>query len=250
MTDNRKAKAFVWFQVRQEGKQFSRRCRIGHRLIVSDKRYNKTMNQDPPIALVTGASSGIGAATTQLLLEDGYVVVGASRQKAALDALGEESGNRFVPLVLDVNDDHSVSTLFDRLPPAYQWIDVLVNNAGHDIGGRRRFDKGSLAQWTNIIETNLSGVVRVTHEVIGRMVERGAGHIVNMGSVAGLQGYASGTIYSASKHAVHGFSESLRMDYAGSGIRVTEILPGLVKTQFAANRFSYEEGNEEIFLPY
>ncbi|NKB76169.1 MAG: SDR family NAD(P)-dependent oxidoreductase [Gammaproteobacteria bacterium] len=203
------------------------------------------MNQNTQIALVTGASSGIGSATAKLLAESGFRVIGAGRNVEALETLCAALGDQFFPLALDVNDWDSVSTLFDRLPMEYHQIDVLVNNAGHDIGGRRRFDEGDVEQWVNIIETNISGVVRVTKLIVEGMVARGAGHVVNMGSVAGLHGYASGAMYSASKHAIHGFSESLRLDYVGSGIRVTEILPGLVKTQFAANRFSYASDNEE-----
>ena len=220
-------------------------CVEGSGFILWDKRYNMAMNQNTQIALVTGASSGIGSAIAKSLIEAGFTVIGAGRNMDALQMLSGQLGEPFVPLLLDVNDSDSVATLFDRLCPQYHQIDVLVNNAGHDVGGRRRFDQGDTEQWVNIIETNVSGVIRVTRRIIGGMINRGNGHIVNMGSVAGLHGYASGSIYSASKHAIHGFSESLRLDYVGMGIRVTEILPGLVKTRFAANRFSHEIDNEE-----
>jgi NADP-dependent 3-hydroxy acid dehydrogenase YdfG len=130
-----------------------------------------------------------------------------------------------------------VESLLSRLPDDWRSIDILVNNAGHDEGGRRRFDEGSADQWASIIETNVIGLIRTTRAVIPAMVERDHGHIVNIGSIAGISPYATGTIYSGSKHAVHGFSESLRLDFAGTGIRVTEILPGLVRTNFALTRW-------------
>ena len=200
------------------------------------------MNTDRSIALVTGASSGIGEAIVRTLVDSHYFVIGTSRLEDSLKPLQDALSDHFLPVTLDVTSDESVKTLFSRLPDEWQAIDVLVNNAGHDVGGRRRFDEGDIAQWLDIIQTNVSGMVRVSHQIIAKMVAQNSGHIVNMGSVAGLQGYGSGSLYSASKHAVHGFSESLRMDFANSGIRVTEILPGLVKTRFAENRFSYEAG--------
>ncbi|MDH3389340.1 MAG: SDR family oxidoreductase, partial [Gammaproteobacteria bacterium] len=118
----------------------------------------------------------------------------------------------------------------------FDQIDILINNAGHDTGGRRRFDEGSAGQWCDIIETNVQGMIRMTHVLVGGMLQRGRGHIINLGSIAGLKPYASGSAYVASKYAVHGLSETLRLDYAGKGIRVTEIMPGLVRSGFAGQR--------------
>ena len=188
-------------------------------------------------ALVTGASSGIGESITISLLNNDYRVICASRSGDKLAAFSSGLGSGAHPLELDVTDASSVASLLTRLPENWRSIDVLVNNAGHDEGGRHRFDEGSMAQWASIIETNVIGLIRTTHAVIPGMIERDNGHIVNIGSVAGISPYATGTIYSASKHAVHGFSESLRLDFAGTGIRVTEILPGMVRTNFALNRW-------------
>ena len=199
-----------------------------------------------PIALVTGASSGIGEAICRLLVSHPYRVIGAARNEAKLQTLAAEFGESFHPLVLDVNDAESVASLVDRLPAALQRIEVLINNAGHDIGGRRSFELGSAVQWSHIIETNVQGLMRVTHAVIHGMLERGQGHVLNMGSIAGIKPYVTMAAYGASKYAVHGFSEGLRLDYAGKGIRISEIMPGLVRTDFASARLG-DADKAEVF---
>jgi len=186
------------------------------------------------VALVTGAGSGIGEATARRLAEAGAAVICAGRRLDRVEAVAGAIGGHAV--VLDVSDPASVESLGERLPERLRAIDVLVNNAGHDAGGRRRFDEGEADEWARIVETNVTGLIRVTRAIIPGMVERDRGHVVNIGSVSGFVPYKTGTIYAASKHAVHGFSESLRMDFAGTGVRVTEILPGLVRTGFALAR--------------
>ena len=198
-------------------------------------------------ALVTGATSGIGESIAAMLVQSGCRVICAGRRVEKLAALGETLGPAAHTLALDVSDADSVESLDSRLPEDWRDIDILVNNAGHDQGGRRRFDEGQAAQWASIIETNVTGLIRATHAVIPGMIARDHGHIVNIGSVAGLAAYATGTIYAASKHAVHGFSESLRLDFAGTGIRVTEILPGLVRTNFALNRWHDQKRADSFY---
>ena len=208
------------------------------------------MTSTSPIALITGASSGIGEAICRLLISHHYSVIGAARTESKLQALGEELGSLFHPLVLDVCDAASVSELINRLPENLSSIDILINNAGHDIGGRRSFEQGSAQQWGDIIETNVQGLMRVTHAVIGGMLERGHGHVINLGSIAGLKPFATMAPYVTSKYAVHGFSECLRLDYAGKGIRISEIMPGLVRTDFAHQRLGDEEKAEEFYDSY
>ncbi|MDX1430894.1 MAG: SDR family oxidoreductase [Gammaproteobacteria bacterium] len=198
-------------------------------------------------ALVTGAGSGIGESVAAMLVAAGCRVVCAGRRMARLEALAAKLGAHARALELDVDDAASVASIGERLPAGWRDIEILVNNAGHDKGGRRRFDEGSAEQWAAIIETNVTGLIRVTRAIIPGMVERDRGHVVNIGSVAGLNAYATGTIYAASKHAVHGFSESLRLDFAGTGIRVTEILPGLVRTEFALNRWQDEARAQQFY---
>ena len=205
------------------------------------------MTSTPPIALVTGASSGIGEAICRLLISHQYRVIGAARTESKLQVLGAELGSLFHPLVLDVCDAVSVGELINRLPEKLRSIDVLINNAGHDIGGRRSFEQGTAQQWSDIIETNVQGLMRVTHAVIGGMLERDHGHVINLGSIAGLKPLATMAPYVTSKYAVHGFSESLRLDYAGRGIRISEIMPGLVRTGFAHQRLGDAEKAEEFY---
>ncbi len=223
-------------------------CRVGMRKDVAYSRYYSHTLEETEMAteaelpagstaLVTGASSGIGESIATVLANSGCRVICAGRRTDKLEDLGQKLGSAARVLELDVTDASSVQSLTSRLPEDWRSIDILVNNAGHDEGGRRRFDEGSAAQWASIIETNVNGLIRTTHAVIAGMIERDHGHVVNIGSIAGISPYATGTIYSASKHAVHGFSESLRLDFAGTGIRVTEILPGLVRTNFALNRW-------------
>ena len=189
------------------------------------------------IALVTGASSGIGAAIAEQLSELGCRVICAARRLQKLEVLCARLGETSVALELDVTDAESVSGVSQRLPVEWREIDILVNNAGHDVGGRSLFHQGSADQWASIIDTNVTGLIRVTRAVIPGMLERNRGHIVNIGSVSGIYPYATGTIYAGSKFAVHGFSESLRRDYTDTKIRVTEILPGMVQTGFAEARW-------------
>lgn len=196
------------------------------------------------VALVTGAGSGIGEATAHRLAEAGSEVICAGRRLDKVKTVAGAIGGH--ALALDVVDPESVESIEERLPARLREIDVLINSAGHDIGGRRRFDEGSADQWAKIIETNVTGLIRITRQVIPGMLARDRGHVVNIGSIAGLVAYKTGTIYAASKHAVRGLSESLRQDFAGTGVRVSEILPGMVRTEFALNRWK-DEGTAAAF---
>jgi 3-hydroxy acid dehydrogenase / malonic semialdehyde reductase len=183
------------------------------------------------IALVTGASSGIGAAIAEALVGAGGRVIAAARRLDRLSDLAAKLGAACHPLALDQTDDHSVRTLLERLPAAWRDIDIVINNAGHGIGGKRRFDAGTAEEWVGIIETNVSGMIRVSRAVIPGMLARGGGQIVNIGSAVGVQALPNDATYTTSKFAVHGFSKALRLDYLGR-IRVIEVLPGLVSTEF------------------
>lgn len=193
--------------------------------------------QPGSVALVTGASSGIGAATAAALAALGCRVVCGGRRMAPLQTVADKLGAKGLAIELDVDSERSVASLADRLPQDWREIDILVNNAGHDRGGRARFDQGSMAEWEAIIQTNVIGLIRVTRALIPAMIERDRGHIVNIGSISGYRPYAGGTLYAGAKHAVHGFSESLRLDFRNTGVRVTEILPGMVRTGFAQARW-------------
>lgn len=189
-------------------------------------------------ALVTGASSGIGAAAAQALAADGWRVVCAARRVDKLAALAESIGEAALAIDLDVSDPDSAASLPQRLPAGWREIDLLVNNAGHDVGGRRRFDRGDIADWAATLQTNAIGMMRVTHALVPAMAERGRGHVVNIGSIGAFEVNPGGAAYVASKAAVHGFSQALRADFKGKGVRVTEVVPGIVRTGFAETRWA------------
>ena len=197
------------------------------------------MTDDPilkpgAVALVTGASAGFGAAIAEVLIAKGCRVICTARRGDRLEALATRLGPDCHPLTLDVTDGRATAGLCESLPEDLREIDILVNNAGHDVGGRRRFEDGAVEDWAAIIETNVIGLIRVSHAVTTGMAARDRGHIINLGSIAGIGAFPEGSVYSASKHAVHGLSNSLRLDFAGSGIRVTEILPGTAKNRIRA----------------
>ncbi len=188
-------------------------------------------------ALVTGASSGIGASLARLLANKGYRVIGTARRRERLDDLAMELGDQFHALELDLNAQSSVDAITKELPSSWKHIDVLINNAGHDIGGRQPFQDGDCEQWLDIIETNVNGLIRITYALLPGMLERNRGHIVNIGSTSGIEPVPTTAVYSASKHAVNGFSESLRKELESTGVRVSQVLPGMVRTGFAEARF-------------
>jgi 3-hydroxy acid dehydrogenase/malonic semialdehyde reductase len=199
------------------------------------------------VALVSGASGGIGKAICRQLVDAGYRVVATARKLESLQSLQRELGDDLYPMVLDVTDAQAVRQVASSIPADFSDIGVVVNNAGHDVGGRRLFEEGSAEQWCDIIDTNVQGMIRLTHALVGGMLARGAGHVVNMGSIAGLKPYATGTAYVASKYAVHGLSETLRLDFAGRGIRVTEIMPGLVRSGFAEQRLGDAQQAKDFY---
>jgi 3-hydroxy acid dehydrogenase/malonic semialdehyde reductase len=195
------------------------------------------MNQGGRTALITGASSGVGEATAVLLAARGYRVICAARRMDRLERLAERLAPACFPMYLDVGDLASVDSLMERLPADLRAIDVLLNNAGQDEGGMVRFDEGQVDDWTRTVLVNFAGLVRVTHAVIPAMVKRGRGDIVNLGSITSRQASPKLAVYAATKHAVHGFSESLRAEYAAIGLRVIEVVPGVVRSEFALHRW-------------
>ncbi|MFI5020102.1 MAG: SDR family oxidoreductase [Alphaproteobacteria bacterium] len=211
------------------------------------------MSDDQPIlgaksvALVSGASRGIGAAMVHALAARGARVIATARKRERLDKLVERYGKDILPLVLDVTDAGAASGLVAALPAEWRAVDILINNAGSDVGGRRRFDEGGIEDWAATIETNVTGLMRVTRAVLPGMLARGRGHIVNLGSIAGLRPAAGMAAYNTSKAAVHMFSDSLRAELKGTGIRVSEIMPGTARTGFAEARWRGDKAAAERF---
>lgn len=198
-------------------------------------------------ALVTGASAGIGHATACMLSHAGARVICCARRLERLQIQLDELPGPGLAIELDVADAVSAASLPDRLPEDWQAVDILVNNAGSDIGGRQPFHEGDINQWAGTIQTNVTGLMQVTAAMLPGMLAREHGHVVNIGSTQGLAPVAGCGAYAASKFAVHGFSETLRQEYAGTGIRVSEVLPGMVKTNFAATRFFSAERGDEFY---
>ena len=194
-------------------------------------------NNSRRIALVTGASAGFGKAICTRLVRDGYQVVAAARRMDRLKALRDELGAAVYPVEMDVCDADAVARTREDVLSSLGHVDLLVNNAGLALGlepaHKARFD-----EWQTMIDTNVTGLARVTHAFLPHMVERGRGHVVNMGSVAAHYPYPGGNAYGATKAFVAQFSLNLRADLAGTGVRVTDVQPGLCGgTEFSNVRF-------------
>ena len=199
------------------------------------------------IALVSGASSGIGEGLAHALAERGLSVIATARKRERLAKLKARHGKAILPLALDVSDAAAAAGLMKALPAEWRAIDILVNNAGSDVGGRRRFDEGAVADWASTVATNVIGLMRVTHALLPGMLKRGRGHIVNLGSIAGLRPMAASAAYNTSKAAVHMFSDSLRAELKGTPLRVSEIMPGTVRTGFAEARWRGDKAEAKRF---
>lgn len=198
--------------------------------------------------LVTGAAGGMGTAISAALIEQGYRVVLVDRDEAALGALSASLGGETFALPLDVNDAPRVDRLPELLPEKFRAVDVLVNNAGHDIGGRKRFDVGSADDWADIVQTNLIGLMRVTRSLLPGMVSRNTGDVINMGSIGGLRMVLDMAPYNASKAGVHMLTDIIRGELAETGIRVTEIMPGLTRTGIIKSRYRGDEQEEKKYF--
>ena len=193
------------------------------------------------VVLVTGATSGIGEATARAFAEKGYRLVITGRRGERLEALKAELEAQFgaevLALVFDVRSEEECNNAIANLPEEFSQIDILVNNAGL-ASGLEHLNEGSSEDWNAMIDTNVKGLLYITRAVSNRMIERGkGGHIVNLGSTAGTQVYEKGNVYCATKHAVHAISHGMRIDLLRHRIRVTEIRPGMVETEFSVVRF-------------
>ena len=185
------------------------------------------------IAVVTGASSGIGAATATALTRSGFRVVGGARR---VDRVRKFVGEGGAALELDVTDRQSVESFVGEVSRRFRRIDVLVNNAG-GAWGLTPVEQSSDEDWTRMWQTNVQGLMYMTRACLPLLRKARYGHIVNLGSIAGFETYKGGACYTAVKHAVRAISRTLRLELNGEPIRVTEISPGLVETEFSVVRF-------------
>lgn len=189
-----------------------------------------------PIALVTGATSGIGEACARRLFEAGYRLIITGRNEARLAELYREFGPDTLPLAFDVRDREITEKTLGSLPEEWREVEVLVNNAGLALGLEPEYE-GDADDWDTMVDTNIKGLLYVTRAIVPGMVKRGKGHVVNIGSVAGDAAYANGAVYCATKAAVKNITDGLRIDVAHTPVRVTLLKPGLVETNFSRVRF-------------
>lgn len=191
------------------------------------------------IALITGASSGIGEACARKFAEGGYDLILTARRAEKLAELGAEleaEGTKVKTLTFDVRDAEAAETAVDSLEPEWRKIDVLINNAGLALGLNKEYE-GDPDDWNTMIDTNIKGLLTMTRLIVPGMVERNEGHVINIGSVAGDAAYAKGNVYCATKAAVKTITDGLRIDLAETAVRVTNLKPGLVETNFSNVRF-------------
>ena len=197
------------------------------------------------IILITGASSGIGEACAKLFAAQGGRLIFAARREQRLQSLvqqlQEDYQTESYVMNLDVQDAKAVQTALVDLPIAWRAIDVLVNNAGLSLGLNKLYED-NIDDWQQMIDTNIKGLLYVSRAIIPGMLQRQAGHIINIGSISGREVYSGGTVYCATKHAVRAISQGLKMDLHGTPIRVSEVQPGMVETEFGKVRF---HGNQQ-----
>jgi 3-hydroxy acid dehydrogenase / malonic semialdehyde reductase len=198
--------------------------------------------------LLTGAAGGMGTAIAKALVGAGYRMVLLDRDEGRVMSLARSLGSQTTTIVADITDGESVRMLPERIPNPFRPIDILVNNAGHDIGGRKRFDVGSADDWAAIVETNLIGLMRVTRAFLPEMVQRNTGDIVNMGSISGLRIVPDMAPYNASKAGIHMLTDVIRAELAETGIRVTEIMPGLTRTGIILTRYRGDRAKEKDYF--
>jgi 3-hydroxy acid dehydrogenase/malonic semialdehyde reductase len=189
---------------------------------------------------ITGASSGIGAATARRLAKEKARLLLCARRHDRLAEISQTLQQEFAVEVhyfaLDVRDLSQVQMQLNNLPDQWRDIDILINNAGL-ARGMNKLHEGNIQDWEEMIDTNLKGLLYVTRQLLPRMVGKNQGHIINIGSIAGHQTYPNGNVYCATKFAVRGLTEALRMDLNGTNIRVSLISPGMVETEFSHIRF-------------
>ena len=189
--------------------------------------------------LITGATSGIGLGCARKFAENGDRLILTGRNAEKLEAIKrelEEKGSQVLTLVFDVRDRAAATEAIESLPEQWRDIDVLVNNAGLALGLEPEYE-GDYEDWETMIDTNIKGLLIMTRLVVPRMVARNSGHVINIGSVAGDAAYAGGNVYCATKAAVKALTDGLRIDVADTAVRVTNLKPGLVETNFSNIRF-------------
>ncbi len=200
------------------------------------------------IAFITGATSGIGKATAQILAANGYNLIITGRRQELLKDLSiqisTETQADVVTLCFDVRDLNGVESAIDSLTGKWQDIDLLVNNAGLAVG-LDPVHSGVVDDWDRMIDTNVKGLLYISHKISPRMVAKGTGHIINLSSIAGHEAYPNGAAYCASKHAVEAITKAMRIELLPFGVKVGAISPGMVDTEFSIVRFKGDQEKAE-----
>lgn len=193
-----------------------------------------------PIVFITGASSGIGEATARVFASHGARLILAARRLARVENLArglrDDYGSHTLVSRLDVRERAAVEQFVEGLPAEWSAVDILVNNAGLS-RGLAKIHQGLVEDWEEMLDTNVKGLLYVSRAILPGMVERGSGHVVNLGSIAGREVYPNGNVYCASKFAERAITTGMRIDLNGTGVRVTTIDPGMVETEFSLVRF-------------
>lgn len=205
------------------------------------------------IALITGATSGIGKATAKILAQNNYNIIITGRRDDRLGKLAveiiEKLGADCYPLCFDIRNQEETEDAFYSLPAEWQNIDLLVNNAGL-AAGLEPIQDGDITDWHQMIDTNIKGLLYISKIVSKIMVERKSGQIINVGSVAGKEAYANGTVYCATKHAVEALTKGMRIDMNPYGIKVGSVCPGAVETEFSMVRLKDNNANEKVYAGF
>lgn len=204
------------------------------------------------IALITGATSGIGKASAEIFAKHGYGIIATGRRKDRLDKLAADLQGRYHvkvhTLCFDIRRQEEVKKNIASLPAEFRNIDVLLNNAGL-ASGLSTIQEGDIDDWEKMIDTNVKGLLYMTKEVANLMIPRKTGHIINVGSVAGKEVYPNGNVYCATKHAVDALNKAMRIDLLPHNIRVSAINPGMVETEFSIVRFHGDEDRaKKVYL--
>ncbi len=200
--------------------------------------------QNYETVLVTGASAGFGYSICELLSKEGFHVIALARRKEKLETLALNTP-KIMPLPFDVTQNENILDHISKLPSPFNHVDVLINNAGLALG-QDRSQNCSLNDWHTMVNTNINGVLNLTHDLLPDMLKRNLGYIINLGSTAGAWPYQGGNVYGATKAFIEQFSRNLRTDVAGSAVKVSVIKPGLCQdTEFSYTRFSGDEKKVE-----
>jgi len=197
------------------------------------------------VALITGATSGIGEAAARAFVDSGWHVIGTGRRAERLEKLAAELGETFHSAVFDVRDEAARDAVLDALPAAFRTIDLLINNAGLALGTAPA-QSASLDQWKTMIDTNVTALVSLTRKLLPALIAA-KGAIINISSVAATYPYAGGNVYAGTKAFVHQFSLGLRSDLHGTGVRVTSIEPGMAETEFTLVRTGSQDASDKLY---